>query len=134
MNPLNESPQMRATAALRPIVELAREILSRAGYAVVTASGGRAALERLAEGAGGFDAAVVDVAMPDVDGEQVVQAMRAAHPSLPVVLASGCAADDGAARLAALGAARFLAKPWTAEALEAAVRSAIAAGPAVAQS
>jgi DNA-binding NtrC family response regulator len=72
--------------------------------------------------------------MPDVDGEQVVLALRAAHPSLPVVLASGCAADDGAARLAALGAARFLAKPWTAEALEAAVRGAIAAGPAGAQS
>ena len=115
------------------VVELAREILSRAGYAVETASGGRAALERLAAAGGGFDAAVVDVAMPDLDGEEVVRALHAARPSLPVVLASGCAADDASGRFAALGAARFLAKPWTAEALEAAVRGAIAAGPAAAE-
>jgi signal transduction histidine kinase/ActR/RegA family two-component response regulator len=114
------------------VVELTREVLSRAGYAVVTASGGRAALERLADAGGRFDAAVVDIAMPDVDGEQVMRALHAARPSLPVVLASGWAAADASARLAALGAARFLAKPWTAEALEAAVRGAIAAGPGAA--
>jgi DNA-binding NtrC family response regulator len=107
------------------VLELARELLCRAGYDVATADGGRAALAQLAEAPAGFDAAVVDVAMPDMDGEQVVRALRSSCPGLPVVVASGYPAADTSSRFARLGGTTFLAKPWTPHALEAAVHAAL---------
>jgi CheY-like chemotaxis protein len=108
------------------VLELARELLCRAGYEVATASGGRAALAQLAAAPAAFDVAVVDDAMPDVDGEQMVRVLRSGWPDLPVVIASGHAAEDAASRFAALGVTRLLAKPWTPEALEGAVAAALA--------
>jgi len=36
-----------------------------------------------------FDAAIVDLFMPDMDGLQVIAAIHAADPSLPLIAASG---------------------------------------------
>jgi FixJ family two-component response regulator len=68
---------------------------------------------------------VIDLLMPEVDGEALLHALRARCRELPVVLASGCAADGAGDRVAAVGA-RFLAKPWSSEALRAAVAAALA--------
>ena len=95
-----------------PLLELAREFLGRAGYEVDTAQGGRAGLDCFVAAASGFDAVVLDLAMPDVDGEQVGLAIRALRPELPLLLVSGYDADLAAARFASLFPARFLRKPY----------------------
>ena len=95
-----------------PLLELAREFLGRAGYAVETALGGHAGLERVRASAHDFDAVVLDLAMPEVDGEQVGRAIRALRPDLPLLLVSGYEADLAAARFAWLLPARFLRKPF----------------------
>jgi CheY-like chemotaxis protein len=89
-----------------------REFLGRAGYAVETALGGRAGVERIRAAAHDFDAVVLDLAMPELDGEQVGRAVRALRPELPLLLVSGYDADLAAARYAWLQPARFLRKPF----------------------
>jgi PAS domain S-box-containing protein len=111
------------------VLELAREFLGRAGFDVVVAASGREAVARLAAAPEGFDAAVVDLAMPGLPGERVAAELRAIQPALPLVLASGFSAELAAARCLELKAARFLRKPYDAEALVVAVRGALEARP-----
>jgi len=56
-------------------------VLSDAGFTVETANGGAAGLT--AFDARGADLVLTDLAMPDVDGMQVLARMRASDPSVP---------------------------------------------------
>ncbi|MFC4350731.1 response regulator transcription factor [Fodinicurvata halophila] len=92
--------------------------LSRAGYEVVQASNGRAALELLRHTAPSL--VVTSVFLPDRDGLEVIREVRAQLPGVPVVALSasckrcGYDAFDIALRL---GADRVLEKPVTSQAL-----------------
>ena len=98
---VDDMPGMRAVAAI---------ILRSAGYEVETAAGGREALSRVKHARP--DLVLLDLNMPDVDGFEVLQALRGeqARPPMPVVVFSGV--DDSVSRLraAALGAAGFVTK------------------------
>jgi len=67
--------------------EVAREILERAGARVTTANDGRQALDALRQAAQGFDAVLMDVQMPGMDGFEATAAMRAlpGRGSLPII-------------------------------------------------
>jgi len=95
-----------------PLLELAREFLARGGYEVHTAQGGRAGLERFSADPAGFDVVVIDLAMPDVGGDEVGREIRTLRPDVPLLLVSGYDADFAAAHFASLRPARFLRKPY----------------------
>ena len=95
------------------VLEYAADSLEQAGYRVRTAAGGRAALACLADGAEEIDAAVVDLTMPEVDGREVVAAIRRLRGELPVVVTSGFGAEVAAERVGDLGTAAFLRKPFS---------------------
>jgi DNA-binding NtrC family response regulator len=64
-----------------------------------------------------FDAALVDLALPDGSGLQVLDALWA-QPTMPrVVVISGAATPDVAFRLAQMGVRRFVPKPLNLELL-----------------
>jgi PAS domain S-box-containing protein len=111
-----------------PLLELAHEFLGRAGYEVRTALGGRAGLDAFNAAASGFDAVVLDLAMPDVDGAQVGHAIRALRPELPLLVVSGYDADLAAARFSSLFPARFLRKPYGRDELVVELERLLAAG------
>jgi PAS domain S-box-containing protein len=108
------------------VVELASEVLERAGHRVAVASGGCAALDRLRADPNGIDVVVLDLAMPDLGGEQVFLALRELRPDLPVILVTGYDSAHAAKRFAARGLDGFLRKPWEPEDLVAAVDHALA--------
>jgi DNA-binding response OmpR family regulator len=91
-----------------------RQALERAlrleGFAVSTASGGRAALEEVAQRPPAV--VVLDVTMPDLDGVTVVRRLRAGGVDVPVCILS--ARDDVSDRVAGLqaGADDYLVKPF----------------------
>jgi PAS domain S-box-containing protein len=120
-SPAAPAPRGRAHVLViddqEPLLELASEFLTRAGFAVETALGGRAGLERIRAAAGDFDAVVLDLAMPELDGEQVGRALREVRPELPLLFVSGYDADLAAARYTGLAPARFLRKPFAREEL-----------------
>ena len=51
-------------------------LLEREGHHAVGCSGGQAALERIESDAAGFDAVIVDIFMPEVDGLETIKALR----------------------------------------------------------
>ena len=79
------------------IAELFAEALSGEGYDVVVARDGQEALRLFtAAEAGGraFDIVVTDVRMPRMDGVNLTNRLRSAHPDLPVVLITGYASAE----------------------------------------
>ncbi len=95
--------------------------LEAAGYGVVTAADGVEG-ERLALG-GGFDLVILDRMLPGRDGIEVLAAIRAAKPALPVILLT--AKGEVADRVEGLdqGATDYVTKPFAFEELAARVRT-----------
>lgn len=106
--------------------KVAAAALEGAGFTVVTASDGTEALAHLQREATRFDAVLLDLTMPKLDGEDTLVALRLLSPDLPVILTSGYHEKPGIQRLVARGLADFLPKPFTGSALVARVSAAIA--------
>ena len=70
------------------------------------------------------DVALVDLRLPDADGLRLMEALRADHPEVAVILLTGHGDVATAVRAMREGAADFLEKPIDLEALDAAVRRA----------
>ncbi len=71
-----------------------------------------------------FDAAIIDLTMPRMNGRAVVDGLRTRRPSLPVILTSGYDRD----RVTNDQATSFLRKPFRFETLEELLREVL--GPA----
>lgn len=90
-------------------VEALAERLQVRGLAVVTASNGTAALERAKERV--FDAVLLDMAMPGLDGLQTLKGLLAINPDLQVILLTGRATLQQGVEAMKLGALDLLEKP-----------------------
>lgn len=91
-------------------------VLTGKGYAVITASGGAEALEKLAQGK--YDAVYTDIRMPGMDGLEVAARIKATQPWLPVVIVTGYGSPASEARAREIGVAGFLHKPLSPEMIE----------------
>jgi PAS domain S-box-containing protein len=98
--------------------------LETLGYDVVQASSGRAALDFLRGHADAVDLLIADYAMPEMSGLELVRAVRAESPSLPVVVVTGYAetGDFDDRRFDAV----LLKKPFRMNELAATVETALA--------
>ncbi len=92
-----------------------RILLSKRGFKVVDAVNGKAALETLKNHK--VDAAIIDLEMPVMDGNQLLSAIRSQRSNLlmPVMVLSGTSDPDKIARVIKNGASDFLRKPHPAE-------------------
>jgi PAS domain S-box-containing protein len=106
------------------ILETTREALRDVGYRVLTASGAEGALQAIEESEEEVDVVVTDLRMPNVDGFDLIRTLRARYPNLPIIAASGVA-DGRTDEALNAGAQAFLAKPFTAEKLQAALHEAL---------
>ena len=107
------------------VLEIAKAFLERAGFEVETAIGGRGGIERFKANPGKFDAVVLDLAMPDVPGDEVFAQLRELHAGIPVIAVSGYNEDVAAERFATSGFTDFVQKPYEPEDLVEAVSAAV---------
>jgi EAL domain-containing protein (putative c-di-GMP-specific phosphodiesterase class I) len=98
-------------------------ILTRAGFAVDTATTGTEALQRVAHAR--YDAIISDLDMPGLDGLSFLRAVRAQDLDVPVLLVTGGPALETAVEALEHGAFRYFSKPITAAALIGAVTEAV---------
>ncbi len=107
---------------------LARALTS-AGYRVLEAAGGLEAENLVRSATADVVAAVVDMSMPEVDGEETLRRLRAIRPDLPVLLSSGFDVHEAATRLATLPGVGFLPKPYRVSEIQRRLAELIEASP-----
>jgi DNA-binding response OmpR family regulator len=102
------------------IVQLARDYLEHAGFAVVTAADGRVALDLI--GAAAPDLVVLDLGLPEIDGLEITRRLRR-DGEIPIVILS--ARDDELDKLIGLelGADDYVTKPFSPRELVARVKA-----------
>src|SRR5262249_51232237 len=93
--------------------------LGRAGHEVATARDGREALQVFAEQP--FDLVVTDVAMPAVDGHELVRELRG-RSAVPLLVLRGRGEEPEKVRLLDAGADDYVVKPFGISELRARVR------------
>ena len=96
---------------------LARNILERAGFQVMTAPDGQEALELYQQHGREIRLVVLDMTMPRLDGQGCFLAMRALNPRAKIVLASGYSEQEVLAHFVGKGLAGFVQKPYTTDQL-----------------
>ena len=113
---------------------LNRSILARAleaqGHEAVEAENGRQAMDLLeADGASGIDVVLLDLEMPEMDGYETLERIKAteAIAYLPVIVISAVDELDSVVRCIAMGAADYLPKPFNAAVLQARLSTSLAA-------
>jgi CheY-like chemotaxis protein len=111
---VNEAPGRRARRVLviddhDDAAELTAELLRHHGYEVAVAHGGHEALEL----ASSFtpDVALLDIALPDMDGYELARRLRPTLTSCRFVALTGFVGTDVRTRAAEAGCALHLVKP-----------------------
>ncbi len=108
-------------AAVREVTASELESL---GYRVIRCEGGEQALSAAAHSAG-LDLLLTDVVMPGMDGRELCARMTAARPGLRVLFTSGYGEEVIARHGVLHDGARLIEKPYSRQALAAAVRAAL---------
>jgi len=97
------------------ILEGIARLLATRDYEVVAANGGCEAL--IAIGKQQFDAILLDLGMPDLNGNEVLRFVTEHNADTPVIVVSGDSTIDAAIRALRGGAADFVRKPYEPEEL-----------------
>jgi DNA-binding response OmpR family regulator len=93
------------------------------GYEAESAGNGRLALERLSQTK--FDVMLLDLKMPEMDGEKVLENIRSNYPDLGVIVLTAHATLESAIGAVKAGAVDYLLKPQKISEIEAAIRRAL---------
>ena len=92
------------------IADFVSQGLREAGYAVDVAATGPDALKKALEG--GYDAAVIDVMLPGLDGLSVIEQLRARRQQTPVLILSARHTVDDRVKGLQAGGDDYLTKPF----------------------
>jgi PAS domain S-box-containing protein len=102
---------------------LATEYLEDAGFKVDAAGSATEAINKIRLVAGGVDAVVVDIGLPDRKGDVLIREIRAMYPNLPIILATGHTTREFQEMFAGQRKIAFVAKPYSASTLLDALRA-----------
>ncbi len=106
----------------KDFVEVLAERMRSRGLEVTCATSGREAISAVE--AQTFDAALLDLAMPDLDGLETLRRLHEIQPELQVMILSGRATVKTAVEAIRLGATDIFEKPTDVETLVERIRSA----------
>lgn len=98
-----------------------RDLLESEGYEVLTADGGRAALERFADTRP--DLVILDLMLPDLDGIEVCRRIRALDHRTPVLMLTARTLEHDTVVGFEAGADDYVAKPFSVSVLLARARA-----------
>ena len=91
----------------------AEAILSYLGFEVLLAENGKLGIELFAEHHSGIDLVILDMVMPEMDGEECFRQIMEIDPAAKVLLASGFSRESNIDKLKNEGLRGFIRKPYT---------------------
>ena len=107
------------------VADLARDILQRFGYSVLVVSNGREAIDLYRQRSKDIAAVVLDMIMPEMDGGEVFQRLRAFNPQVKVIVSTGCDCAPNIDEILQQGAIGLIQKPFRIAELAEAVSEAV---------
>ncbi|MBC7261920.1 MAG: response regulator, partial [Chloroflexi bacterium] len=108
-----------------PVRDFVREVLTKLGYTVLTASDGAEALDLFTADPQRVDLVILDALMPRLGGHKAYEAMAAVRPDLPVLFITGYSSHMAYLPPSQLATLPILQKPFTMAELARKVREAI---------
>ena len=120
--PMSSPPNLTQATILavdddRGVLEMIDFALRDAGYRVLLADNGRAAIQIYEDGGSPIDLLVTDVMMPDLTGPVLAERLRARQPELQVLFISGFHDADLVQRFVTAKGFTLLPKPFSIPAL-----------------
>lgn len=103
----------------KKIAEVVKAYLEREGLAVSTAETGEAAIRKIKER---FDLVILDLRLPDMDGEAVCKAVREVS-DVPIVMLTAKSGEEDRVKGLGLGADDYVVKPFSVRELVARVHA-----------
>ncbi len=107
---------------------VAKGVLERAGFNVLTAHNGQAGVELFRQHSGVVALIVLDLLMPVMGGEETLEQLQAINPAVPVLLSSGLDQLEASRRFGGKRAAGFIQKPYDVSRLLEAIAAALSHG------
>jgi DNA-binding NtrC family response regulator len=95
------------------VIRSCLRILSADDYQIDTARDGLEALRKIADN--DYDVLILDIKMPKMDGMEVLQRVKEAHPDIDVIMMTGLHEIETAVQAMKLGAFDYLPKPFDPE-------------------
>ena len=107
----------------RTMAELYAKYLSSEGREADMARTGKAGLAMVSEK--NYDAIILDLNLPDMDGIFILRHLQMAHPTIPVIVVTAYGSVGSAADAMKFGAFDFIMKPFPSARLNATIKVAI---------
>jgi signal transduction histidine kinase len=107
---MDDTIRVLVTDDERPIREGCYRVLTGKGYAVLLAENGQIALDVLEKEP--VDILLLDLKMPVLGGEEVLEIVRTRYPQIPVIIITGHGTVDTAVQCMKKGAYDFITKPF----------------------
>lgn len=102
----------------KKISDIVKAYLEREGFQVTTADTGQTALSVLKKG---FDLIILDLMLPDMDGEDICQTIRE-DSDIPIIMLTAKSAEEERIKGLGIGADDYVVKPFSARELVARVK------------
>jgi CheY-like chemotaxis protein len=110
------------------VLEVGKAILERLGHEVVTAMNGEDALDQFLRHRESIGCVVLDLTMPSMDGQETFEKLRAIEPDIPVIIASGLAADQVSVQFGDMPPSSIIQKPYQVTDLSTTIQSILKEG------
>ena len=105
------------------------QMLQAAGLSVLTASGGNEAVVLFRQHESEIGCVLLDLTMPDMDGEETFRELAKIRADVPVILSSGYSEQEVSNRFGDGGPAGFIQKPYLLATLRDKVRAVMEENP-----
>ncbi len=93
------------------VLDIEQRMLKGLGYQVTVMLKPQEALKLFEEAPGGFDLLITDMTMPAMNGAQLIRAVLAIRPDLPIILCTGFSELMNEGKAKAIGVRQYVMKP-----------------------
>lgn len=94
------------------IIQVAQAMLEKLGYRVIIARDGKRAVDTVIKLGDAIDLVILDLIMPEMDGDKAFDLIREIQPAMPVILSSGYSLSGQANAIVQRGCNAFIQKPF----------------------
>jgi DNA-binding response OmpR family regulator len=116
---MNKSSKILIVEDEKKIADIVKSYLEREGFEVTCSETGEAAIREIRNG---FDMVILDLKLPDIDGETVCKYIRDVT-DIPVIMLTAKSGEDDRVRGLSIGADDYVVKPFSARELVARVKA-----------